>query len=303
MKQQESKYSKTSFVTVVCVVVSWTMQMQYLMLMVTSYLTSICSLCFLPDEMPPFTVGLNTTANTTDMGEDEAQIKDEIELLRKWDSILEEHFVSYLMQMTDIEEWMDCYSDTATFNFADGPGSAMSVDEYRIVAKTYPQLLTIEDIVISNGSAEFIDDHTIEVSFIQTISPQFGVMRDMLPFIAGDEETEWEMWTTWRFRFDDNGLMEEFVVVSPEWVRQIGGAVLTVYVTTSGPITTMAPDTQETLTIFGYNAIVVILLALMFVTTTLVATCVFLSMRYCARRGSQLVVYKKVEIVTDTEME
>jgi len=253
--------------------------------------------------MPPFTVGLNTTANTTDMGEDEAQIKDEIELLRKWDSILEEHLVSYLLQMTDIEEWMDCYSDTATFNFADGPGSAMSVDEYRIVANTYPQLLTFADIVISNGSAEFIDDHTIEVSFIQTISPQFGVMRDMLPFIAGDEETEWEMWTTWRFRFNDDGLMEEFVVVSPEWIRQIGGAVLTVYVTTSGPITTMAPDTQETLTIFGYNAIVVILLALISVTTTLVATCVFLSMRYCARRGSQLVVYKKVEIVTDTEME
>merc|ERR1719228_2877722 len=200
----------TSFVTVVCVVVSWTMQMQYLMLMVTSYLTSICSLCFLPDEMPPFTVGLNTTANTTDMGEDEAQIKDEIELLRKWDSILEEHLVSYLLQVTDIEEWMDCYSDTATFNFADGPGSAMSVDEYRIVANTYPQLLTFADIVISNGSAEFIDDHTIEVSFIhhQTISPQVGVMRDMLPFIAGGEETEWEMWTTWRFRFNDAGLME-----------------------------------------------------------------------------------------------
>merc|ERR1719244_2447238 len=151
--------------------------------------------------------------------------------------------------MTDIGEWMDCYSDTATFNFADGPGSAMDVDEYRIVANTYPQLLT--NIVISNGSAEFIDDHTIEVTFIQTISPQFGVMRDVLPFIAGDVETAWESWTTWRFRINDDGLMEEFVVVSPEFIRQILGAILTVYVTTSGPITTMAPDTQKTLTIFG----------------------------------------------------
>ena len=278
------------------------MQSLWLILMLVSYLTSVRSRCFLPEEMPPFTVGLNTTANTTDMGEDEAQIKDEIELLQEWDSILEEHVVSYLMQRTGIEEELDCYSDSATFNFADGAGSAMNVDEYRIVVNTYPQLLT--NIVISNGSAEFIDDHTIEVTFIQTISPQVGVMRDVLPFIAVDEETEWESWTTWRFRFDDNGLIEQMTVVSPQFMRTIFGTVLSLYVVTRGPIVRdLGPDSPETLTIFGYNAIVVILLALIFVTTTLMATCVFLSMRYCARRGSQLVVYKKVEVATDTEME
>ena len=78
--------------------------------------------------------------------------------------------------------------------------------------------------------------------------------------------------------------------------------MLSVYITTSGPI---AQDVSATgtLTIFGYNAVVVILISFISVITTLVAMCVLFSMRYCARRGSEPVVYKKVDVVTDTEIE
>merc|ERR1711879_22333 len=115
-------------------------------------------------------------------------------------------------------------------------------------------------------------------------------------------EVGWEAWTKLRFRIDDEGFIDEFTIVSPKFSRQILGAILSLYVTTSGPFGQDLGAT-ETLTIFGYNAVVVILISLMSVMTTLIAMCVCCSMRYCARHGSEPVVYKKVDVVTDTEME
>jgi len=284
------------------------MQKLSLMFLMGSSLTSVRS-CFLPEENPPFTVGLNTTANTTDMGEDEAQLMDEIEHLRDWESVLEEHFISYLNRETTLEEWIECGSDSLTLNIADGPGSALKVDEYRIVINTFHELTTNFEIKNGSNSAEFIDDHTIEVKYIQITSGQFGFMRGVFPWITAlsdaddnDGEIGWEAWQTVRIRINDDGLIQEFSIVSPQFVRQILGAILALYVTTSGPIIQDVEST-ETLTIFGYNAIVVILLTLISVLTTLVGLCVYLSMQYCARRGSEPVVYRKVEIVTDSEME
>ena len=282
------------------------MQKLSLMFMMGSSLTSVRS-CFLPKEMPPFTVGLNTTANTTDMGQDEAQLKGEIEHLRDWESTLEEHLVSFYHMESDIEEWIKCYSDSVTLNFADGPGSAMNSDEWRIMMNTFEELQTAYSV--RNGSAEFVDDHTIEVQFIRAVRGQFGFMRGALPWITAlsdvddnDGEIGFESWVKLRFHINDQGLIDDFVLVSPKFMRQIVGAILTLYVTTSGPIA-QDLESAETLTIFGYNAIVLILLALISVLTTLIGICVYLSMRYCARRGSEPVVYRKVEIVNDIEMD
>ena len=105
------------------------MQMFGLMFLMVSYLASVRSRCFLPEEMPPFPVGLNTPAelSTTFMVTDEVDVEDEIELLRDWESMLEAHLVSYLNRETDLDEWTECYSVSITFNFADGPGSAMNI--------------------------------------------------------------------------------------------------------------------------------------------------------------------------------
>ena len=82
----------------------------------------------------------------------------------------------------------------------------------------------------------------------------------------------------------------------------MGSKRLTLYVTTNGPIREDMGH-QETLTLFGSNYFVVIIITLISVMTTLLGLCVFVSMRFCARRGSEPVIYNKVEIVTDTEME
>jgi len=278
-------------------------------LLMTSYLATIQSKCFLPPEMPPFPAGLNSTAesNTTVMGLNEDQLEDEIELLREWEASMEKHILSYLHRHMTCDEWMECYSDSVTFNFADGPGSALDFDEHRIISKTYQELLT--KYSFRDGSAEFIDDHTIEVEFIQTASGQFGFMRGVLPWITAmsdvednDGEIGFESWVKLRFHIDDEGLIEEFIIVSPQFLRQILGALLSFYVTTQGPFG-QDMGQQETLTLFGYNYFVVIIITLISVMTTLVGICVFISMRFCARRGSEPVLYKKVEIVTDTEME
>ena len=104
-----------------------------------------------------------------------------------------------------------------------------------------------------------------------------------------------------QFQYDDDGMIQKTTGLTPE-SRQFIEFLLSVYTTTTGPIEQDLGPTGK-LTIFGYNAIVVIFLALISVLTTLVGFCIFISMRYFARRGSERVVYKKVEIVTDTEME
>ena len=284
--------------------------------------------CFLPKMIPPFTVELRTKSNGNPTSAPTTaptasptnaptsapsaspiadELKDEIEHLRHWESVLRKHFISYLKGETDLEEFKVCYSDSVTFNLADGPGSAMNIHEYHIVTNTYIELLT--NYSNKNSSAEFIDDHTIEVKYIQITSGQFGFMRGVFPWITAlsdvdgnDGEIGWEAWQTVKIRTNDDGLIQEFTIVSPQFVRQILGAILALYVTTRGPII-QDVESAETLTIFGYNAIVVIMLALISVMTTLVGLCVYLSMRYCARRGSEPVVYRKVEIVTDTEMD
>lgn len=286
-----------------------TVKMLGLILLLTCYGTIVGSTCFLPEERPPFTVGLNTTAepNTTLIGKDKGQLKEEIERLRDYESNMEAHIVSLNLRETDFDEWTECFSNSITFNFADGPGSALNYDEWRILVNTYTELIT--NFTTRNGSAEFIDDHTIQVKFIRTARGQFGFLRGVLPWITAlsdvdhnDGEIGWESWVKLRLHIDDKGLIDEFILVSAQFTRQIFGAILSLYVTTSGPIgQDMGPS--ETLTIFGYNAIVVILFGVISVLTILVGICVYLSMRVCARRGSKPVVYQKVEIVPDIGMD
>ena len=279
------------------------------LLMIISYFTTVQSKCFLPPQMPPFPVGLNTTTetNTTVMGLNDDQLQNELELLRRWEASMEKHILSFLHQEMDCDEWMECNSDSVTFNFADGPGSTLDFDEHRIISKTYQELLT--KYSFRNGSAEFIDDHTIEVKAIQTASGQFGFMRGVLPWITAlsdvddnDGEIGFESWVKLRFLIDDEGLIEEYIIVSPQFLRQILGALLILYATTNGPIR-QDMGHQKTLTLFGNNYFVVIIITLISVMTTLLGLCVFVSMRFCVHRGSEPVLYNKVEIVTDTEMD
>ena len=112
--------------------------------------------CFLPEEMPPFDVGVDTKDSNETA---------EVEQFEDWESTLEDHLFSYMLRSTDLDEFIECYSDSVTVNFSDGAGSAMGVDEYRIVSNTYDELVT--NFTVKDGSAEFIDSNTIEVKFLK----------------------------------------------------------------------------------------------------------------------------------------
>jgi len=252
---------------------SHTMNMLAVMFLMVS-LVELRSGCFLPEEMPPFTVGEDASES--------AEFQD-------WESTLEEHLFSYMLRSTDLDEFIDCYSDSVTVNFSDGAGSAMGVDEYRIVSNTYDELIT--NFTVKDGSAEFIADDIIEVKFLQKSSGQFGFMRGLLPWIgdmmSSDGEVEWETWTTIRFRIDDDGLIDQFTIASPQFIREILGAIEGLYATTSEPIGQDLGFTSETLSFFNFtmdNAIALKLAALLSVMATLFALSVFVSARISATK-------------------
>jgi len=187
----------------------------YMLLM--AILADIYSGCFLPEEMPPFDVAVDTVE------------------FEDWESTLQDHLFSYMLRSTDLDEFIDCYSDSVTVNVSDGAGSAMGVDEYRIVSNTYDELVT--NFTVKDGSAEFIDENTIEVKFLQKSSGQFGFLRGLLPWIGNktdsDGSVEWETWTTIRFHIDDDGLIDQFTIASPSFIREILGAIEGLYATTT----------------------------------------------------------------------
>jgi hypothetical protein len=255
------------------------MKMLGLMFLMVSLVDIWCvrSGCFLPDEMPPFTVGLDTSATNETA---------EVEEFEDWESTMEEHLFSYMLSSTNLDEFIECYSDSVTVNFSDGAGSAMGVDEYRVVSNTYDEL--VSNFTVKDGSAEFIDENTIEVKFLQKSSGQFGFMRGLVPWIGekmdSDGSVEWETWTTLLFRIDDDGLIEQFTIASPQFIREILGAIESLY---SGPSGHDLGSTSETLNFFNFtmdNAIAVKLAAFISVMTTLVALCVFVSTRISATK-------------------
>merc|ERR1719295_2483687 len=121
---------------------------------------------------------------------------------------LEEHLFSYMLRSTDLDEFIECYSDSVTVNFS-----------------------------VKDGSAEFTDENTIEMKFLQKSSGQFGFLRGLLPWIGeqtdSDGSVEWETWTTIRFHIDDDGLIDEFTIASPQFIREILGAIEGLYATTT----------------------------------------------------------------------
>ena len=274
--------------------------------------------CFFPKMMPPFPVGLSTKSNVntttapttaptnaptsapsaSPTESDTVNLEEEIVHLEEWTLSYEEHIVQYFNDEVEWEEFIECASDSAIHDVADGVGSSLNIREHAYLVNTIHDL--VSEYSIKHGSAEYIDDHTIEITFVTKAKCDFGILRWMSGFNE-DWKSETELTNIVHILYDDNGMIQKLAVITPG-SRKFIEFVLSVYTTTTGPIAQDLGPTGK-LTIFGYNAIVVILLALISVLTTLVGFCVFISMRVCTRHGSERVVYKKVEIVTDTEME
>jgi len=270
------------------------MKMLGLMFLMVSLVDIWCvrSGCFLPDEMPPFTVGLDTSATNETA---------EVEEFEDWESTMEEHLFSYMLSSTNLDEFIECYSDSVTVNFSDGAGSAMGVDEYRVVSNTYDEL--VSNFTVKDGSAEFIDENTIEVKFLQKSSGQFGFMRGLVPWIGekmdSDGSVEWETWTTLLFRIDDDGLIEQFTIASPQFIREILGAIESLY---SGPSENdlgSAENKQTMPSLYELNLYLVPIITLLLLFLSCVQ-CVSL-VRLCTRgtvKGYGVV--KKVDYDTET---
>jgi len=265
----------------------------YMLLM--AILADIYSGCFLPEEMPPFDVGVDTK---------DTDETDEVEEFEDWEETLEEHLFSYMLRSTDLDEFIECYSDSVTVNFSDGAGSAMGVDEYRIVSNTYDELVT--NFTVKDGSAEFIDENTIEVKFLQKSSGQFGFLRGLLPWIGeqtdSDGSVEWETWTTIRFHIDDDGLIDEFTIASPQFIREILGAIEGLYATTTiEPIGQDLGSTSElhaeTLSVFNFTMDNGIALKLAVLMTTLVALCVFASTRISSTKKTDSIADERTALM------
>jgi len=202
-----------------------------------------------------------------------------------------------------MDEWIECYSDSITFDFADGAGMALNVDQHALVWNTYIELIT--NSTIGYSTVEIIDDHTLEFHRTETTRVRLGFMRKALPWITGmsnvddqSGEIEFNSYDVYHLRMDDEGKIAKVSLVAPKFQRQIFGALLSLYMTTSGPIGREG-DLSQTLTIFGYNAFVVMLIALISVITILIGTCLLLFMRMSKHCVPQTVAYNKVEIVSE----
>jgi len=166
-------------------------------------------------------------------------------------------------------------------------------------------------MTVQHGGAEYIDDHTIEVNFVTKTTGSFGILRNALPWIEAlskvddnDGSVRFESLNRCRYEFDDNGLIQKETMVSPKFQREIMGAILSLYLTTSKPMENDENDMEsaDSLTLFGYNAIVVIMVALISVMTIVI--CVLLSMQIYACRGAMFprIKYGTVDVVTDSEI-
>jgi len=263
---------------------------------------AVRSECFLPDMNPPFTVGLITSAPTKAPTASPTEAEAEIAYLEKWDVSVEEHATSYFNGRSDLDEWIDCYADSISFDFSDGVGSELSLEEYRILVNTFQSL--INEYSIKHGSAEYIDDHTVEMTFVAGGTAEFGFMKGALSWVSdyvdseeGDDGViQMETEVKAQFTFDDDGNINQMAFVSPTYIRQVFGVLLSLYVTTSGPI----EDSAGSLTLFGYNAFMVIFVGLMTVLTTVIGMCVLVSMRFCVIRKTTH--YGKVHNDTDPEL-
>jgi len=186
-------------------------------------------------------------------------------------------------------------------------GSAMTVEEFRILANTYGDLIT--DFSIMNGTAEYVEVDTIEIRNVEVVEGDLGFLSGALHWITAlspngerDGKMEWSTLVTLRWRIDENGMITGFHYVSPEWQRQIFGVLLSLYASTRGPIENEM-DFSGKMTLFGYNYFVVMIIAVISSMTTLLGMCVFVSIRCFESQGTETVRYNKVEVVTDTEME
>ena len=150
--------------------------------------------------------------------------------------------------------------------------------------------------------------------FGEVASGDFGLFREAIRWISGLRQVEsnrgvieWESEMTFHLRLDSDGMINKVTMVSPKMIRKLLGALLTFYVTTSGPITTTpgplpATNDMETggpLTLFGHNAFLVILLALVVVITMLFGLCVMVSMHLCSPPKSKSLIYEQVSKLED----
>jgi len=275
----------------------------------------------LAEMKPPYTTGLklsgerethcedrrpcrlvNTKVESTGNDSNVAS-EDEIETMNDWKAQTAQHLESLSRGETVMEEWIECYSDSITFDAADGPGMALNVDQHTLLMNTYMELVT--NYTVGYTTFEIIDDHTLEFHQISTTRARLGFMRKALPWITAmsnvddqSGEIEFNSWDIYHVRMDDEGKFVKLSLIAPKFQRQIFGALLSVYMTTIGPIG-QEGDPSQTLTIFGYNAFVVMLIALISVITMLIGTCLLLFMRMSKHCVPQTVAYNKVEIVSE----
>lgn len=288
--------------------------------------------CFLPEMKPPFLVGLSTESVTDAPTNDPTaaptsaptpspvfshfsmsttEIEDEIEHLREWETKREEHLLHFYHHEDGLDDLIDCFSESISFNCANGPeAAALTVSGFRILANTYGDLIT--DYSVINGTAEYIDEDIIEMRIVEVVEADLGILSGALHWLKSlsqngesDGKMEWITPMTVHWRIDDDGKIKEFQCVSPEWQRQIFGALLSIYVSTKGPIGDEMESTGR-LTLFGYNYFVVMMIVSVSLMTTIIGLCVFVSVRCFDSRRSGPGIYNKVEVVTDvtdTEIE
>jgi len=293
------------------------------LVLVVSLLGSVASECFLADMKPPYVTGLKLSGERETQCEDRRPCRlvnskvespgndsnvaseDEIETLNDWKAQFAQYAESMLRGETSIEEWIECHSDSVTFDLADGPGTALNVDQFTLLFNTYIELVT--NYTHGYSTVEIIDHHTLEFHYIRTTRARLGFMRKALPWVTAmsnvddqSGEIEFNSWETFQWRMDDEGKIMKATLIAPKFQRQILGALLSVYMTTYGPIGREGEaGPSQTLTIFGYNAFVMMLIALISVITMLIGTCLLLFMRMSKHCVPQTVAYNKVEIVSE----
>lgn len=255
---------------------SWTFtdNMRSFALLLFPLISIAKSKCFFPRMKPKFSVGL-----TTDMIDNEEQTQS-IAHLEEWKLLAESHVSSFQRRETDLDEWIECYAKSMSFDYSDGIGSDLTVKEYSILMNTLRAFDT--DFMIKHSTARYVDDCTIELEWVASVSGDVfrfvrGPMNWMGLITNDDGRMEWELTSTVQWRYNDEGLIEKHILVSPETTRQVISALLSVHGAISGPIS-QDMDMSDSLSFFGYNALVVMGSVGMVALTSLIGICVMLCM-------------------------
>jgi len=226
--------------------------------------------------------------------------------LEEWDLLVESHMASMYSGETDLDEWEDCFSDSIIFDLADGAGSALSWNEYAILWNTFGEFAT--NCSIQHGTAEYVDDHTVEITYVERISAKLGLLGGAVEYwlaamrleVSSEGDVEWEIERRNRFHFDGEGAIDKVTAVSPVSRRRLFGVILSLYTVTAGPLDS-GLEATDSLSLFGYNAVWVLLAASFATMTMMIAVFVCICLRFCVRRGYAPAVYSEVDIVTDCE--